>query len=77
MTTLAADAVTGRARGRRTAAGRGPTPAAAFTRPEDIAREVAHLTAEMRTAADALEFERAATLRDEIARLRKLELALR
>ena len=45
--------------------------------PEDIAAEVARLTTEMREAADRLEFEHAAELRDRIAVLRKAELAFR
>jgi excinuclease ABC subunit B len=45
-------------------------------RPEQIPAIVAELEAEMRKAAQALEFERAAQLRDRIQSLRELELGL-
>jgi excinuclease ABC subunit B len=45
--------------------------------PAELAAEVARLTKAMRAAADALEFEKAAELRDRIAELRRLELAFR
>jgi excinuclease ABC subunit B len=45
-------------------------------RPEDIRKTLASLRKEMHSAADALEFERAAELRDRIKELEGLELAL-
>ncbi len=45
-------------------------------RPEDIRKTLAKLRKEMHSAADALEFERAAELRDRIKELEGLELAL-
>ena len=48
-----------------------------FRNATEIAAEIAALTKQMREAADALEFERAADLRDRIAALRQAELALR
>jgi excinuclease ABC subunit B len=48
-----------------------------YIRLEDIPRRIASLRKEMREAAAALEFERAAVLRDEIQHLQERELALR
>ncbi|EPR44102.1 UvrABC system protein B [Desulfovibrio sp. X2] len=44
--------------------------------PKDVGREIKKLEREMRKAAEALEFERAAELRDRIARLREILLEL-
>jgi excinuclease ABC subunit B len=51
--------------------------AAEYLRLEDIPRRIGSLRKEMREAAAALEFERAADIRDEIQRLQEKELALR
>jgi excinuclease ABC subunit B len=51
--------------------------AAEYLRLEDIPRRIGSLRKEMREAAAALEFERAADIRDEIQRLQEMELALR
>ena len=51
--------------------------AAEYVSPAEIPNRVAALRKQMREAAAALEFERAAELRDEIQRLQTLELELR
>jgi excinuclease ABC subunit B len=45
-------------------------------RPEELPKIVAELEAEMRLAADAMEFERAAQLRDRLMALKQMELGL-
>jgi excinuclease ABC subunit B len=52
------------------------TPAE-YVSPAELAKRISALQKEMRAAAADLEFERAATLRDEIQRLQQQELALR
>ena len=52
-------------------------PGAEYVAPAEIPGRVAALRKQMREAAAALEFERAAELRDEIQRLQTLELELR
>ncbi len=51
--------------------------AAGIESADDLRRRVQALRAEMRAAADGLDFERAAELRDQAKRLEELELALR
>ncbi|MGH8296222.1 MAG: helicase-related protein, partial [Steroidobacteraceae bacterium] len=63
-------------RGRRRDGRRGQAPQAPDLRPEALAREMKRLEAEMRKRARNLEFEDAARLRDEIERLRQLELGI-
>jgi len=65
----AAPGPAGRKRG-----GKGETPAPADLRPETIVRQIKKLEAEMFKRARNLEFEQAAKLRDEIDRLKQLEL---
>jgi excinuclease ABC subunit B len=64
-----APAPTGRKKG-----GKGETPSPADMRPETIVRQIKKLEAEMYKRARNLEFEQAAKLRDEIERLKQLEL---
>ena len=66
------------ARPRRPAArGKRAEPAAAVDlRPEALARQIKKLEAEMLRRARNLEFEEAARLRDEIERLKQLELGI-
>jgi excinuclease ABC subunit B len=63
-------------RGRRREGSRGEAPAAADLKPEALARQMKKLEAEMHKRARNLEFEEAARLRDEIERLRQLELGI-
>jgi excinuclease ABC subunit B len=56
--------------------GEKPPRAAAELRPEALVKEIKRLEAEMFRKARNLEFEEAATLRDEIDRLKQLELGL-
>jgi excinuclease ABC subunit B len=51
--------------------------AAGIDSPDDLRRRINGLRAEMRAAADALDFERAAELRDKAKQLEDIELALR
>jgi len=51
--------------------------AAGIDSPDDLRRRIKSLRAEMRAAADVLDFERAAELRDQAKQLEDLELALR
>jgi excinuclease ABC subunit B len=60
--------------GGRKRAGRGETLSAADLRPENLVRQIKKLEAEMFRRARNLEFEQAAKLRDEIDRLKQLEL---
>jgi excinuclease ABC subunit B len=55
---------------------RGEAAAAADLKPETLARQMKKLEAEMHKRARNLEFEEAARLRDEIERLRQLELGI-
>jgi excinuclease ABC subunit B len=50
---------------------------AGYSSPEEVAAEIRRLESEMREAAREFEFERAAALRDEVKRLKKLELEFR
>ncbi|HVC30278.1 MAG TPA: excinuclease ABC subunit UvrB [Steroidobacteraceae bacterium] len=63
-------------RGRRRDGRRGEAPAAQDLRPEALARQMKKLEAEMHKRARNLEFEEAARLRDELERLRQLELGI-
>jgi excinuclease ABC subunit B len=58
----------------RKRAGKGEPPAPADLRPETLVRQIKKLEAEMFKRARNLEFEQAAKLRDEIDRLKQLEL---
>jgi excinuclease ABC subunit B len=60
--------------GGRKRAGKGETPAPADLRPETLVRQIKKLEAEMFKRARNLEFEHAARLRDEIDRLKQVEL---
>src|SRR5712671_5625047 len=60
--------------GGRKRAGKGEAPAPADLRPETLVRQIKKLEAEMFKRARNLEFEQAAKLRDEIDRLKQLEL---
>src|SRR3984893_15669755 len=60
--------------GGRKRAGKGEAPAPADLRPETLVRQIKKLKAEMFKRARNLEFEQAAKLRDEIDRLKQLEL---
>jgi len=60
--------------GGRKRAGKGDLPAPADLRPETLVRQIKKLEAEMFKRARNLEFEQAAKLRDEIDRLKQLEL---
>ena len=51
--------------------------AAGIESTDDLRRRIQALRAEMRAAADDLDFERAAELRDQAKKLEELELALR
>ena len=53
-----------------------PNPRAAFRSEGELAAHIGRLEAEMRAAAANLEFEKAATLRDQIKTLRQPGLAL-
>ena len=53
-----------------------PPPERTFRNPAELEQHVAALDAEMRAAADNLEFERAAALRDEVRGLRKQDLGV-
>ncbi len=64
------------ARGRRRDGRRGEAPAAADLEPEALARQMKKLEAEMLKRARNLEVEEAARLRDEIERLKHLELGI-
>lgn len=64
------------ARGKRRDGKRGEAAAAADRKPETLARQMKKLEAEMLKRARNLEFEEAARLRDEIERLRQLELGI-
>jgi len=48
--------------------------AGAYSSPEEVDREIRRLEAEMREAARQFEFEKAAALRDQVKKLRKLEM---
>jgi len=48
--------------------------AGAYSSPEEVGREIRRLEAEMREAARQFEFEKAAALRDQVKKLRKLEM---
>jgi len=63
-------------RGRRREGRRSDPAGATDLRPESLAREMKKLEAEMRKRARNLEFEEAARLRDEIERLKQLELGI-
>jgi excinuclease ABC subunit B len=63
-------------RGRRRDGRRGEAPAALDLKPEALARQMKKLEAEMHKRARNLEFEEAARLRDEIERLKQLELGI-
>jgi excinuclease ABC subunit B len=54
--------------------GKGEAPIPADLRPETLVRQIKKLEAEMHKRARNLEFEQAAKLRDEIERLKQLEL---
>ena len=64
------------ARGKRRDGKRGEPAAAADVKPETLARQMKKLEAEMLKRARNLEFEEAARLRDELERLRQLELGI-
>ncbi|HTV20710.1 MAG TPA: helicase-related protein, partial [Polyangiaceae bacterium] len=64
------------ARGRRRDGRRGEAAAAADLKPEALARQMKKLEVEMLKRARNLEFEEAARLRDEIERLKQLELGI-
>ncbi|HEV2441860.1 MAG TPA: excinuclease ABC subunit UvrB [Steroidobacteraceae bacterium] len=64
------------ARGRRRDGKAGEAAAAVDLKPETLARQMKKLEAEMHKRARNLEFEEAARLRDEIERLRQLELGI-
>jgi excinuclease ABC subunit B len=64
------------ARGKRRDGKRGEPAVAAELKPETLARQMKKLEAEMLKRARNLEFEEAARLRDEIERLRQLELGI-
>jgi excinuclease ABC subunit B len=64
------------ARGKRRDGKRGEAAAAADMKPETLARQMKRLEAEMLRRARNLEFEEAARLRDEIERLKQLELGI-
>jgi len=63
-------------RGRRREGRRAEPAGAADLKPEALAREMKKLEAEMHKRARNLEFEEAARLRDEIERLKQLELGI-
>jgi excinuclease ABC subunit B len=63
-------------RGKRRDGKRGEVAAAADLRPETLARQMKKLQGEMLKRARNLEFEEAARLRDEIERLKQLELGI-
>ena len=63
-------------RGRRRDGKRGEAAPAADLRPEALAKQMKRLESEMHKRARNLEFEEAARLRDEIERLRQLELGI-
>jgi excinuclease ABC subunit B len=63
-------------RGRRREGRRGEAATGADLKPEALAREMKKLEAEMLKRARNLEFEEAARLRDEIERLKQLELGI-
>jgi excinuclease ABC subunit B len=63
-------------RGKRRDGKRGEAAAAADLRPEALAKQMKRLEAEMLKRARNLEFEEAARLRDEIERLKQLELGI-
>ncbi|MBW4053010.1 MAG: excinuclease ABC subunit UvrB [Proteobacteria bacterium] len=63
-------------RGRRRDGKRGEGAAAQDLKPEALARQMKKLEAQMHQRARNLEFEEAARLRDEIARLKQLELGI-
>jgi excinuclease ABC subunit B len=63
-------------RGKRRDGKRGEAPAAADLKPEALVRQMKRLETEMLKRARNLEFEEAARLRDEIERLKQLELGI-